>query len=498
MPTREAGTDVGGGGAVPVRLSSAAVLRAVLAAMVVAGLGYLTGNAAVHQALPLLSDIAAAVAVLAVLRWYRGTYRPVWLLIGPGIVLLGSVHLLWFVRVGLGGASTADTAGTGLIQVIAWIFMISGCVSELRHRAAGAAGGVVEAALIGMGLTTPLWEFLLRPALLRLDTPAVGQILCLLPVYCIAAIMGGLVRLFPHAETARNTLLYMFAALGLSLTGLTVAVTRTDPVTGGQPAWVVLFFVAAMLCLAGAALDPGNNELGRVPQNAGQGTVRLPYLGVGLLLGPVVGGVPQLFGMAPDGVMLCAGQAVMTVLVLVRLNQSERDRAAQQRLLVEQAQHDELTGLPNRRHLFELLTAVEGAGGVAVLFCDLNDFKPINDTLGHEAGDSVLRTAAARLRGAVRGEDVVGRVGGDEFLVICPGADDAGAAEIRDRIVAGLSEPIAWSGHVLRVGVSIGVAVSEAGESSDALVARADALMYAAKRAGKAGAPEQQRSRAAR
>ncbi|MBB2946638.1 GGDEF domain-containing protein [Actinoplanes lutulentus] len=339
MPSREVRADVGGGGAVPLRLSSAAVLRAVLIAMVVAGLGYLTGNAALRLALPLLSDVGAAVAVMAVLRWYRGTYRPVWLFIGPG---------------------------------------------------------------------------------LRLDTPALGQILTLLPVYCIAAIMGGLVRLAPDGGPVKNTLRYMFTALGISLSGMVVVVTHTDPVTGGQPTWVVLFWVAAMLCLAGAALDPGNNELGRVPQGTGQGTVRLPYLGVGLLLGPVVGGVPQVFGRAPDGVMLCAGQAVMTVLVLVRLNQSERDRAAQQRLLAEQAQHDELTGLPNRRYLFELLKTLEGAGGVAVLFCDLNEFKPINDELGHEAGDSVLRAAAARLRDAVRGEDVVGRVGGDEFLIICP------------------------------------------------------------------------------
>lgn len=382
---------------VRVGLSSVVVRRAVLTAIVVAGLTYLWGGPALRTLLPLASDIVALTAILVSLHRYRGTHRRVWTAIAPGVALLSIVHFHWFLRVGLGGAATADNAWTGVIQAIAWACMITGCLAALRRRAAGASGGVVEAALIGMGLTTPLWEFLLRPALLALHTPVAAQVVILIPVFCITAIMGGLFKLVPEAGAARNTLRYMFVALGCSLIGVTTLITRTDPVTGGQPAWIVLFWVAAMVSLAGAALDPANDHLGEVSPSTGGTTVRLRYVGAGLLLGPAVGAVPPvLFGQEPDVVLLCAGQAAMTVLVLVRLSQLERSRAAQRRLLVEQAQHDELTGLPNRRHLFSLLQEFSGRGTpVAVLFCDLNDFKPINDRLGHEAGDDVLKAVAA-------------------------------------------------------------------------------------------------------
>ena len=88
---------------------------------------------------------------------------------------------------------------------------------------------MVEAALIGMGLTTPLWEFLLRPALLSADTPIAGQILILVPVFCIAAIMGGLFRVFVDAGPAQNVLRYLFLSLCCTLVGVAVLLLRHRP-----------------------------------------------------------------------------------------------------------------------------------------------------------------------------------------------------------------------------------------------------------------------------
>ena len=120
-----------------------------------------------------------------------------------------------------------------------------------------------------------------------------------------------------------------------------------------------------------------------------------------------------------------------------------------------QATHDALTGLPNRTLFLERLvatipTAAEGAH-VAVLFCDLDRFKQVNDTLGHAAGDELLRQVAARLRGAVRPGDLVGRLSGDEFAIILPGlVDPEDARSLADRVTAASTSPSGWTGPTSR------------------------------------------------
>jgi diguanylate cyclase len=124
---------------------------------------------------------------------------------------------------------------------------------------------------------------------------------------------------------------------------------------------------------------------------------------------------------------------------------------------------------------------------VAVLCIDLDGFKPINDSLGHAAGDEVLVAVAARLRAGVRDTHTVARLGGDEFAVLL---EDAGspsmAFQVAQRVLQALHAPLVVSGSPVLVGASIGLAVSAAGaERADELLRRADAAMYAAKRAGK-------------
>ena len=164
---------------------------------------------------------------------------------------------------------------------------------------------------------------------------------------------------------------------------------------------------------------------------------------------------------------------------------------AQQRELVEQARHDSLTGLPNRRAFGERLNqamarARRSAQTLVVLYVDLDGFKAVNDQLGHAAGDKVLAEVARRLVDAVRTTDCVCRLAGDEFTVILEGAGQVGEVRrICQRILDRLSQPHDLDGPRL-VTPSIGAAVYEAGESQEAVCERADAAMYAAKRAGKA------------
>ncbi len=155
------------------------------------------------------------------------------------------------------------------------------------------------------------------------------------------------------------------------------------------------------------------------------------------------------------------------------------------------ALHDPLTGLPNRLLLrdrldHDLSVALRGRGRVAVVFLDLDGFKGINDAFGHEVGDLVLVTAAERLQAALRPGDTIARIGGDEFVACCSDvADGEQARELAARLVEAFTAPMLVLDHLLEVGMSAGVALSQPADSSASLLRDADAAMYAAKRAGR-------------
>nr|WP_269328085.1 EAL domain-containing protein [Kineosporia mesophila] len=155
-----------------------------------------------------------------------------------------------------------------------------------------------------------------------------------------------------------------------------------------------------------------------------------------------------------------------------------------------EARHDELTGLPNRLDFRAQLDAwvpelVSGDRSCAVMLLDLNGFKAINDTLGHQAGDQLLRELAGRLgRVAGRGTTIA-RLGGDEFAVLAPGLGDGAARALARRLLTAFDEPVTLEGQELRVGGSLGVAVGpDQGTTGAELLRRADVAMYVAKSAG--------------
>jgi diguanylate cyclase (GGDEF)-like protein len=156
------------------------------------------------------------------------------------------------------------------------------------------------------------------------------------------------------------------------------------------------------------------------------------------------------------------------------------------------ANHDALTGLPNRAFLMDRLTRAlarqkRSGAAVALLYCDLDGFKAVNDSLGHLAGDAVLVEAARRLENVVRETDTVSRFGGDEFLVICEGFTAPAQVEaVADRVLETLALPMEVAGTKVEVGVSIGIVISEPGTELTELIRMADQTMYGAKAAGKA------------
>jgi len=172
--------------------------------------------------------------------------------------------------------------------------------------------------------------------------------------------------------------------------------------------------------------------------------------------------------------------------------QTDADTAVQELdVVARSAELDALTQLPNRQLLMDriaqgLASARRHGGRLALLFIDLNDFKQINDTLGHAAGDAVLELTAQRLASAVREVDTVSRYGGDEFVILLAElAHPSGAARIADKLAAALAAPAAIGGQTIGLMASIGISVfPDDGTDAETLIALADAAMYCAKRQG--------------
>lgn len=177
------------------------------------------------------------------------------------------------------------------------------------------------------------------------------------------------------------------------------------------------------------------------------------------------------------------------VLFIGLVNDISREEKDRQRIEFL-ALHDPLTGLPNRAHFKDALDRLllESTGQThALFFIDLDGFKPINDSLGHEGGDEALRVVAGRLRHELASKDFVARLGGDEFVVIARNVRDATAVRaIGDRLITAISRPMAILGEPCRMGASIGVAIApECGTTADEILVAADNAMYEAKHSGK-------------
>jgi diguanylate cyclase (GGDEF)-like protein len=150
-----------------------------------------------------------------------------------------------------------------------------------------------------------------------------------------------------------------------------------------------------------------------------------------------------------------------------------------------------LTGLSNRRGFADALErAVEQAkrhgSGVALMYIDLDGFKAVNDTRGHDAGDQLLKEIAGRIRGCLRSFDIAARLGGDEFAVLAPDLSDSGLRALAQHIGSAISEPVELEAGALRLTASIGLAQFPTNaEGAAGLLKVADDAMYRAKRAGK-------------
>ena len=305
-----------------------------------------------------------------------------------------------------------------------------------------------------------------------------------------------------HARRARSGLGLVVLGLGalcVADSGFAYLSAVGGYATGS---WVDAGWVGGFLLLAAAAhlrTATAREALLTAPAQL-ESTPRalLPYLPAGVGLTVALAGQ---FGGRHDTVTLAAATVVIAALLVRQLLAVLDNRAllaqvlSAQHDLEHQAFHDPLTGLANRalfgerlRHGLELHGRDRRA--VSLLYVDLDNFKGVNDTLGHDAGDLVLQDVAVRLQAVTRTGDTVARLGGDEFAILLE--DGGNPHEVADRIVDAFVEPVPFGSAYVPIGASIGIAAVERDEatpSMEALLQRADRAMYDAKRAGKAAAP---------
>ena len=300
-----------------------------------------------------------------------------------------------------------------------------------------------------------------------------------------SASLVAICRFFGRPCSPWKTLLPVAAAA----VGSVVWIDRPEPrVALGGILFAIQGFLVAREVLR---RDNGVLERGRLLLAIGAGMVSLLYLQRTL---GIVGGwneVAQLktahFIQVGSHAMGLAG-LVLSTMGFILMGRERADAEHQQQALL-----DPLTGVPNRRALMAelertLAQAARERRPVALLMMDIDRFKRVNDTYGHVAGDAVLAAVAQCLKGGLRGQDFIGRYGGEEFLALLPGTDAAGAGVVAEHLRARVERlTMPWEPEDIRVTVSIGAhtRVPDEGTGAQAMVDVADQAMYAAKRAGR-------------
>jgi diguanylate cyclase (GGDEF)-like protein len=350
----------------------------------------------------------------------------------------------------------------------------------------------LDAGVVVVGSCMVMWYLVVGPGVAVGHHSLRGQLAALAyPVGDVVLVFGvTTVLLRGAAAMSRRPLVMIAMALGFLVAGdVYLGYLRTHSMPGQIPAdWQFLCWITGHFLMAAAAYEQCRQAGTRRPGGSGQPppltASRLPYVGVaigyGLLLAVAAG--TDLY---PWG-GLALGAVAMTGLIVARQAVTLRENH-------EMAVTDALTGLANRVRLYQVLErtlcrAERNAETVGVLLLDLNGFKQVNDSFGHEAGDRLLVEFARLLARNVLGYDTVARLAGDEFAIVLPDVGSAAnATAVAGRIVAAMYEPVQLSGRPIRPQGSVGVAVCGPGElAAHELLRRADLAMYAAKRTGTA------------
>ena len=436
--------------------------------------------------------VCAWLGLRAIIGPSRGAYR----LIAAALTVWLTGDVLYDVLTRLVG-EFGDVSPSDVLWLSGYPLLVAGMVKLTRLRAPGRQrDGILDAAAMTTVVAWLFWQFLILPA-------AEEQTLSL-PMFVGAAYPFGDVMFFAVTAilvfapgSTRGPARYLVSALTLTLIGdisiSLLPILFPELSRSGQADRFDGLLLLANSLLAAALVHKDAAKVAEPDHITAQQRLhpaRVVFLGIALVVLPTVTGVHS-FGTLVSRVSLLLSIAMLTTFILVRfvfvVREQERIRAA----LAHQAEHDQLTGLANRAALrarLELALFRANGFGPVVFYMDLNGFKQINDKYGHAAGDLILVEFARRLTTTIRPADTAARLGGDEFVVLATGVEDeATARALADRLRALAEEPVRWNGETLDFGVSVGLAAWGPLDrpNADALLAVADASMYAEKVARK-------------
>jgi diguanylate cyclase (GGDEF)-like protein len=462
------------------------------------GAFYLLPRAGVAQCV-VLCCVNLSSAVFASVRagGVRGPARKVWvgLAAGQWLALLANAPYYAYPLV-TGTALPFPTVVDLLFLATYPPYVFALWTLAKQRRASDVRGDLLDAMIVFVAGGSIMWTFALEPALHSSGLSVLGHVVA--PMYPIMdlALFAMLAQLLVRWARTGALRLIVASFMALQVADLLYQImlgSGTFYIGGPTDGLWMLSYVM----MAAAASHPSGNAFARPkgPTSDRITTGRLVFLAAALLVGPIL-----LAARHQDAVVLACMSALTLVLVVGRMavlnwRLAAARNAVEQKTaeLHHQALHDALTGLPNRALVIDraeqmLARARRRHVPVTAMYVDIDDFKRVNDTLGHAAGDELLTVVAERMRSVVREGDTVGRMSGDEFVVLIDDKLGAPRELVPDRLLEVLRQPIELvhtaPGRTVSITASAGIATGEQ-SSADDLLREADFALYAAKAGGK-------------
>ena len=429
----------------------------------------------------------ATLAVIVAVVMHRPPHPGLWLLLALGFGLWTAGDTISALLSTDGGNVPVPSLGdvcylAGYAALILGVGLLAGPVirgSSIDRPA------LLDAAILATTAGFVVWLVLVNPLLampgVDLGTAVVSAAYPILDILLIAVVARHLLINGPKAPAA----LLLAAGIGAYLLADLANVAQTLYGTYSAASPVNAGWLFGYALSAAAVLHPSMRTIGTRDSEMRPMSLARRLLLASAAIVPTAVILFQQSWEIGDRLVLGAGSTFLTGLVLLRLFGAVRDQARLRQRSHHEARHDALTSLANRTLFSERLGSLleSSAVGVGLLYLDLDDFKSINDTLGHPTGDEVLRIVADRLRMALRAGDDVARLGGDEFAVIVDAADgEAAVVHVARRIIDALVPPADVGGCSITLQASIGIAWGRAGQlDASEMLRRADVAMYRAK-----------------
>ncbi len=437
------------------------------------------------------------VGLLSILLLLLGLYvnRPPsmkpWLWFAGGLTSFLTADVIYYVlELQAGEAGPPFPSIADPFYLAMYPMMIIGLTKIVREIAPGRSrASLIDGAIVAVAMFGIIWVLFVDDVVTYEQSFASLAVSLAYPVMDVA-LLAVAARLLVTVHLKHPPFAFIAMAIGalaIADMGYNIALNSEEGFKTGT--WIDAFWLTFYVGFALAGLHPTLSRTN--PQQTDQDRltpVQLVIMFIATLSVPMV---DLFWGNAADRPVTIAASALLFLMILVRVYDLMKTVEQGKDRLRHDAEHDSLTGLANRVRFAErteaALAKADSKHPVSVLFIDLDDFKTVNDSLGHQAGDQLLAEVAHRLEGVVRDGDTVARFGGDEFAVLLESAvDRRDAMNVARRALEALGEPIDIGDRSVRALASIGIAMDDNGDTDvDTLMRNADVAMYLSKSRGK-------------